>query len=99
MIRRPPISTRTATLFPYTTLFRSWHLVTDQDFATAADVGAVDTCAFAGEGAGDVAGLAVGHHHLQFHDRFKQLWPALVDGIDKGLAAGSDEGEIGSAHV
>src|SRR3546814_16487096 len=26
MIRRPPISTRTDTLFPYTTLFRSWHL-------------------------------------------------------------------------
>src|SRR3546814_17060170 len=25
MIRRPPISTRTATLFPYTTLFRSVH--------------------------------------------------------------------------
>src|SRR3546814_1218622 len=25
MIRRPPISTRTDTLFPYTTLFRSWH--------------------------------------------------------------------------
>src|SRR3546814_14072103 len=24
MIRRPPRSTRTATLFPYTTLFRSW---------------------------------------------------------------------------
>src|SRR3546814_2456654 len=24
MIRRPPGSTRTATLFPYTTLFRSW---------------------------------------------------------------------------
>src|SRR3546814_17476819 len=24
MIRRPPISTRTYTLFPYTTLFRSW---------------------------------------------------------------------------
>src|SRR3546814_5538779 len=24
MIRRPPISTRTDTLFPYTTLFRSW---------------------------------------------------------------------------
>src|SRR3546814_10663372 len=27
MIRRPPISTRTATLFPYTTLFRSNHNV------------------------------------------------------------------------
>src|SRR3546814_13671222 len=24
MIRPPPVSTRTATLFPYTTLFRSW---------------------------------------------------------------------------
>src|SRR3546814_8746841 len=27
MIRRPPISTRTDTLFPYTTLFRSWDYV------------------------------------------------------------------------
>src|SRR3546814_9734372 len=27
MIRRPPISTRTDTLFPYTTLFRSWCFV------------------------------------------------------------------------
>src|SRR3546814_17323657 len=26
MIRRPPRSTRTDTLFPYTTLFRSWRL-------------------------------------------------------------------------
>src|SRR3546814_5496798 len=25
MLRRPPRSTRTDTLFPYTTLFRSWH--------------------------------------------------------------------------
>src|SRR3546814_6450119 len=34
MIRRPPRSTRTDTLFPYTTLFRSHHLV-------AVDVGVV----------------------------------------------------------
>src|SRR3546814_4048866 len=27
MIRRPPRSTRTDTLFPYTTLFRSWFIV------------------------------------------------------------------------
>src|SRR3546814_14235427 len=27
MIRLPPISTRTDTLFPYTTLFRSWYSV------------------------------------------------------------------------
>src|SRR3546814_14448411 len=26
MIRRPPRSTRTDTLFPYTTLFRSWNM-------------------------------------------------------------------------
>src|SRR3546814_15580198 len=31
MIRRPPRSTRTDTLFPYTTLFRSY----EDDFATA----------------------------------------------------------------
>src|SRR3546814_5850082 len=29
MLRRPPRSTRTATLFPYTTLFRSGHLAFD----------------------------------------------------------------------
>src|SRR3546814_18214188 len=34
MIRRPPGSTRTDTLFPYTTLFRSW-------FVRLADVGPV----------------------------------------------------------
>src|SRR3546814_19196286 len=36
MIRRPPRSTRTDTLFPYTTLFRSWrcdHLVGHPDRA------------------------------------------------------------------
>src|SRR3546814_14098307 len=30
MIRRPPRSTRTDTLFPYTTLFRSQHVVAKQ---------------------------------------------------------------------
>src|SRR3546814_8191730 len=30
MIRRPPRSTRTDTLFPYTTLFRSWKGATDR---------------------------------------------------------------------
>src|SRR3546814_10488781 len=36
MIRRPPISTRTDTLFPYTTLFRSVALVADIDDADVA---------------------------------------------------------------
>src|SRR3546814_13390387 len=34
MIRRPPISTRTDTLFPYTTLFRSAQAVTDAERRT-----------------------------------------------------------------
>src|SRR3546814_7789612 len=36
MIRRPPRSTRTDTLFPYTTLFRSWNQAT-QRFRRIAD--------------------------------------------------------------
>src|SRR3546814_7270965 len=31
MIRRPPRSTRTDTLFPYTTLFRSWSRIESRD--------------------------------------------------------------------
>src|SRR3546814_14140998 len=32
MIRRPPRSTRTDTLFPYTTLFRSWDKAATSEF-------------------------------------------------------------------
>src|SRR3546814_17143471 len=35
MIRRPPRSTRTDTLFPYTTLFRSWRPFPAQRLAAA----------------------------------------------------------------
>src|SRR3546814_3409070 len=42
MIRRPPRSTRTDTLFPYTTLFRSGRLhPAPREFADPHDVGAV----------------------------------------------------------
>src|SRR3546814_16278246 len=41
MIRRPPISTRTDTLFPYTTLFRSLGIDRLADRAEDADGGAV----------------------------------------------------------
>src|SRR3546814_4192415 len=37
MIRRPPRSTRTDTLFPYTTLFRSSHLATDSSHRQGED--------------------------------------------------------------
>src|SRR3546814_7607707 len=36
MRRRPPRSTRTDTLFPYTTLFRSWHVIAAGRAALAA---------------------------------------------------------------
>src|SRR3546814_2492606 len=38
MIRRPPRSTRTDTLFPYTTLFRSLQLDKTMDFSVASQV-------------------------------------------------------------
>src|SRR3546814_3596871 len=38
MIRRPPRSTRTDTLFPYATLFRSLHLEPELDVALAGQV-------------------------------------------------------------
>src|SRR3546814_3265310 len=40
MIRRPPRSTRTDTLFPYTTLFRSEELIVEQ--SREADIGRVE---------------------------------------------------------
>src|SRR3546814_7974167 len=44
MIRRPPISTRTDTLFPYTTLFRSRHTgIAPQHSQSPADLGGTET--------------------------------------------------------
>src|SRR3546814_18399717 len=50
IIRRPPRSTRTYTLFPYTTLFRSWAypLVTAARGSSAVIVAVLDTGAEAG---------------------------------------------------
>src|SRR3546814_11838841 len=40
MLRRPPRSTRTDTLFPYTTLFRSpWHVLVEVDHGDLRDPG------------------------------------------------------------
>src|SRR3546814_14684762 len=46
MIRRPPRSTRTDTLFPYTTLFRSWHRG-DVLLATCSHGGLAEYCVVA----------------------------------------------------
>src|SRR3546814_2371378 len=57
MIRRPPRSTRTDTLFPYTTLFRSvlYHRAILQDAANRA-------ISMAGENS--LTGAAEGHHRI-----------------------------------
>src|SRR3546814_9649986 len=49
MIRRPPRSTRTDTLFPYTTLFRSFHAHLDSRLALVPDI--------------DAAGRVLTHQH------------------------------------
>src|SRR3546814_298208 len=58
MIRRPPRSTRTDTLFPYTTLFRSQ--ADKEDVASALSKGYGDACTWSkneiGSGKIDVAG-------------------------------------------
>src|SRR3546814_3176057 len=43
MIRRPPRSTRTDTLFPYTTLFRSWSKLASGSFIAATSLLLRDT--------------------------------------------------------
>src|SRR3546814_11535886 len=72
MIRRPPRSTRTDTLFPYTTRFRSAHmgeavpvrriLVVDQHRVVAGDVGELRMELAEGQVEGD---LALADHRLE----------------------------------
>src|SRR3546814_19386037 len=52
MIRRPPRSTRTDTLFPYTTLFRSLFLTLKSELAPTEDVGLFQVNLSAPEGTG-----------------------------------------------
>src|SRR3546814_12320453 len=76
MIRRPPRSTRTDTLFPYTTLFRSGE-------AAELDLHGADAEILAGAGRDADAALAdfvgVLGHQLHVHERrFAGLVEALV---------------------
>src|SRR3546814_1235481 len=104
MIRRPPRSTRTDTLFPYTTLFRSdWaeDLLHVTDMLANADQRA-GLCLDIGGGR-EMVGMGVGFQH---HGDAPALvlrhrqYPVGRAGID--LAAGQVEiehREIGRAHV
>src|SRR3546814_7968406 len=58
MIRPPPRSTRTDTLFPYTTLFRSHQAADLRQIAQRAFAGVVLQVGIGGEGCGGVEGQA-----------------------------------------
>src|SRR3546814_9121481 len=88
MIRRPPRSTRTDTLFPYTTLFRSASFPQDFDYQAEAEAkrGAVP------ELVQDYAGPATIESYTIFHAR---------DGAPKAgvVVARTPEGRRTLAHV
>src|SRR3546814_10389383 len=74
MIRRPPISTRTATLIPYTTLFRSvvareHRHACLRDHGDAVEVGGDEVHAGAVFGRGGVKRLLVGVQALEFRQQ------------------------------
>src|SRR3546814_17647495 len=91
MIRRPPRSTRTDTLFPYTTLFRSLEL--GKDIALALDVAASE---FFTDGAYQFEGVAKSAAEMTAYyddlvDNYPivstQAPPAPEDGDEIGRAA------------
>src|SRR3546814_693693 len=90
MIRRPPRSTRTDTLFPYTTLFRSG-LDADIGLARVQHAGDAPQPALAH---GEVGRVVRQHelHALELDDGAAEL-PALVDVGDRVLEGGARDGE------
>src|SRR3546814_11076929 len=106
MIRRPPRSTRTDTLFPYTTLFRSWDKLTGQQ-EPANDKIQVSELIAAGEGDGVEfkSTLRMNLHTGQVDDKMQVTVLKTIAGFlnAKGgtlLIGVSDDGqEIGRAHV
>src|SRR3546814_17966677 len=91
MIRRPPISTRTDTLFPYTTLFRSGIRVIR---VPAAEAEAVNNGPWRRPGSGDrrslpglVAGTAAEAEEAIVDHRLGNLRERLPDGLSR-VAAG-----------
>src|SRR3546814_6198686 len=82
MIRRPPRSTRTDTLFPYTTLFRSF-------FPTAADYEAHDALLCIAEGAyigQDDRRRLTPDHAIKSAAEMRQLFADLPEAVDNTLA-------------
>src|SRR3546814_1922731 len=115
MIRRPPRSTRTDTLFPYTTLFRSlWDvsILNVFPFADDAGMGQAVLALTDGEAApGQRIAEALGELLWSWRDRFRDQLPDIAAALDLVAAqpaarpfAIADMGdrvlaEIGRAHV
>src|SRR3546814_13449088 len=83
MIRRPPRSTRTDTLFPYTTLFRSPH----PEGRVGALIGAIMeddevADAFIVEGDAPVVGVDVDGGEIAVGEVREQLGDAVLDQVD-----------------
>src|SRR3546814_19745842 len=98
MIRRPPRSTRTDTLFPYTTLFRSAADLPGQQAAACVERGGggVELVALvARQVGGGAAEREIGQRVGAVGRRIRPHF-----GLRRGRAAGDvDAGEIGRAHV
>src|SRR3546814_20763074 len=97
MIRRPPRSTRTDTLFPYTTLFRSGATVT-QRLPADADLAAL-------RGVTHRVADQIGERAVQFLGGTGQIAACIIDQLDlmattaQGLCLAFERAQIGRAHV
>src|SRR3546814_18410061 len=94
MRRRPPRSTRTDTLFPYTTLFRSD--MADAEFTHEGDRCSFETLVFLTGLETDPALRALGEivHDLDIADaRFERPETPGVSALIAGICAGTDDDE------
>src|SRR3546814_18217179 len=99
MIRRPPRSTRTDTLFPYTTLFRSVGLVAHRDVVDRQDFFAVARHAALDAGDHFVADADVGARAAH-HDFVMAAARAVAVGVGLvNLMFRSDERRVGQECV
>src|SRR3546814_11827477 len=94
MLRRPPRSTRTDTLFPYTTLFRSAHHGRHGDSLGAGPNGLYRRSSFYGRSSSDLGGLARWlacrvRLHARLGYRCRRAGPRAADG--QGRRARSEE--------
>src|SRR3546814_17920109 len=93
MIRRPPRSTRTDTLFPYTTLFRSRHVVVPTEVVT--DMRYRDLDGMMDKISGDYSLLAFGRNHDRAMSRGvarRRLKTDLINNDELGVAEEPQDG-------